>query len=61
MKALVMLLLGYTAYRMAIRIREENSSRLLLTDHLAGFRFSPAQAALTHRTKDFLRLCGFAQ
>ncbi|MGN6582492.1 MAG: hypothetical protein ACTHJV_02175 [Rhizobiaceae bacterium] len=32
MKALVMLLLGYTAYRMAIRIREENSSRLLLTD-----------------------------
>jgi len=32
MRALFMLLLGYTAYRMAIRIRDENSERLLLTD-----------------------------
>jgi hypothetical protein len=36
MRALVMLLLGYTAYRMALRIREENSSRLLLTDQRPG-------------------------
>jgi hypothetical protein len=32
MRILFMLLLSYTAYRMAVRIRDENSSRLLLTD-----------------------------
>jgi hypothetical protein len=32
MKALLTLLLGYTAYRMAVRITDENSSHLLLTD-----------------------------
>jgi hypothetical protein len=31
MRVLFTLLLGYTAYRMAVRIRDENSSRLLLT------------------------------
>jgi len=36
MRALFMLLLGYTAYRMALRIRDENSSRLLLTDQRPG-------------------------
>jgi hypothetical protein len=49
MRALLTLLLGYTAYRMALRIRDENSSRLLLTDQRPEVPETPRPARLRRK------------
>lgn len=50
MRALFMLLLGYTAYRVTMRIKEENSSRLLLTDQRPDMRSSAKPATRSRST-----------